>query len=76
MIRLNAWHKNKNYAKQHAVQVGKACIHTVIFEGADGVWRTNYVYERGEQRISYWTFGLCSRTGTLGYFRRSKARKT
>lgn len=50
---LNAGYQNSDYAKRGPDQIGGANIYTVVFKGADGEWRENYVYERGNRRIAY-----------------------
>ena len=51
---LNAGYQNSDYAKRGPDQVGGANIYRVAFKGGDGVWRENYVYERGNKRIAYY----------------------
>jgi len=51
---LNAGYQNTDYAKRGPDQIGGANIYRVSFKGADGVWRENYVYERGNKRIAYY----------------------
>src|SRR5260370_41543298 len=50
---LNAGYQNSDYAKRGPDQVGGANIYSVVFKGADGMHRENYVYERGNKRIAY-----------------------
>lgn len=51
---LNAGYLNSGYAKRGPDQIGGANIYRVVFQGRDGVWRENYVYERGNKRIAYY----------------------
>ena len=51
---LNAGYQNSDYAKRGPDQIGGANIYRVAFKGRDGVWRENYVYERGSKRIAYY----------------------
>ena len=50
---LSSGWKNTDFSKRPPEKVGSGKLYTVVFKGEDGLWRENYVFEKGSDIRPY-----------------------